>query len=359
MPTLPSAPADPAETAVLPKAAHAVVDSHVHALPAALLQELCARPSGINGVTAIKVDGGWQVTLPGSTLSKLVRPLMAAAQRRAERARDLELTGQIISPWLDAQPTAGMSHPQARDWAHRLNSALGEEAGTEPGSAVLATIPVTPSIDEDVQRAIEAEGLAGVVMSTNPAGAADLADPLLEPLWEAAAGLGAPVVLHPPTDGPARALPDSAEFGNTLCRLVDTTFAVTKLLLSGVLDRHPRLKLVIVHGGGFLPYQAMRVDGGHRADALAHYEIERDRPSDYLRDLWFDTVALQPASIRFLVDAVGADRVLLGSDYPFPLGDATPVETVRRAGLGDLETAAVLGGNAHDLFHLTDGIAHV
>jgi aminocarboxymuconate-semialdehyde decarboxylase len=191
--------------------------------------------------------------------------------------------------------------------------------------------------------------MAGLVLSTNPPGVADLADPVLEPLWEAAAGLGVPVVLHPPTDGPARVLPGSDEFGNTYCRLVDSTLAVTKLLLSGVLDRHPRLRLVTVHGGGFLPYQSMRLDGGHRADALSGYRIERERPSDYLRDLFFDTVALRPEAVRFLTEVAGQDHVLLGSDYPFPLGDRDPAGTVRSAGLG-AATAAVLGGNASQLF---------
>jgi aminocarboxymuconate-semialdehyde decarboxylase len=105
-----------------------------------------------------------------------------------------------------------------------------------------------------------------------------------------------------------------------------------------------------VHGGGFLPYQSTRLDGGHRADALSGYRIARDRPSDYLTDLFFDTVALRPESVRFLADVAGADNVLLGSDYPFPLGDPDPAGTVRSAGLGGAATAAVLGGNASRLF---------
>ena len=156
------------------------------------------------------------------------------------------------------------------------------------------------------------------MLSTNPYGAADLADPVLEPLWETAAGLGIPVLLHPPADGPSRLLPGSDEFGNTLCRLVDSTFAVAKLLLAGVLDRHPGLRLIAVHGGGFLPYQSMRLDGGHRADALAHYAIERDRPSDYLADLYFDTVALKSASIRLLTESVGPAACCLAATTRSP-----------------------------------------
>jgi aminocarboxymuconate-semialdehyde decarboxylase len=94
----------------------------------------------------------------------------------------------------------------------------------------------------------------------------------------------------------------------------------------------------------------MRLDGGHRADALSDYRIARDRPSDYLTDVFFDTVALRPESVRFLADVAGADHVLLGSDYPFPLGDPDPAGTVRSAGLGGAAAAAVLGGNASRLF---------
>ena len=330
-----------------------VIDIHAHALPAALLDEVTARE--VDGVSAARADGGWLVSLPGSPAPRLVRPLMADAGRRAAWAADRGLTTQVVSPWLDAQPTAAMPEAAARDWARRLNAALteqeqGQGQGQDTGHAVLATVALTSQAGSDLRQAVEEDGLAGLVLSTNPAGVTDLADPALEDLWETAAGLGVPVVLHPPADGPARALPDSAEFGNTFCRLVDTTFAVTKLLLSGVLDRHPALRLVVVHGGGFLPYQSMRLDGGHRADALSGYRIERDRPSDYLQDLYFDTVALRSASIRFLAGVAGAGHVLLGSDYPFPLGDPDPAGTVRAAGLRPADTASVLGANARRLF---------
>lgn len=322
-----------------------VIDTHVHALPASLLDDITSRE--VDGFSASPADGGWRVSAPGWPQPRLVRPLMVNADRRAAWAGTQGLTAQIVSPWLDAQPGGAMPAPAARDWAQRLNTALAEQ---EPANAVLATVALTSHAARDLQDAVDRDGMAGLILSTNPPGVTDLADPVLDALWETAAGLGVPVVLHPPSDGPARALPGSAEFGNTFCRLVDTTFAVTKLLLSGVLDRHPGLRLVVVHGGGFLPYQSMRLDGGHRADALSHYAIERDTPSDYVADLFFDTVAMNPAAIRFLADSAGAGHVLLGSDYPFPLGDRAPVASVRAAGLDPAATAAVLGGNAARLF---------
>lgn len=330
-----------------PHHAEPVIDVHVHALPASLVAAIAGRE--VSGFSASAVDGGWQVTIPGAAAPRMLRAPMIAAERRAQWADQQGLTRQVVSPWLDAQPPAALREAPARDWAFRLNETLTEQEQPR-GNPVLATVAVTQHAPRDLRRAVEADGMAGLILSTSPPGAADLADPALEELWETAAGLGVPVMLHPPSDGPARSLSDSAEFGNTFCRLVDTTFAVTKLLLSGVLDRHPALRLVVVHGGGFLPYQSMRLDGGHRADALSGYRIKRARPSDYLSDLYFDTVALRPESVRFLAGAVGAGRVLLGSDYPFPLGDRAPVATVRSAGLGRDATAAVLGANAAELF---------
>lgn len=344
-----ASPADGADSAA------PVIDAHVHALPAGLLRQIAGRE--VDGFSAARTDEGWRVTLPGGQSPRSVRNPMTDEDRRADWAARHGLTGQVVSPWLDAQPVAGMPDTEARDWARRLNAALAEQE-TAAGNAVLATVAVTGHAAGDLRQAVEADGMAGLVLSTNPAGAAGLADPGLEELWETAAGLGVPVVLHPPTDGPARALPGSAEFGNTFCRLIDTTFAVTKLLLSGVLDRHPALRLVVVHGGGFLPYQSRRLDGGHRADALSGYAIERDRPSDYLPDLFYDTVALRPESIMFLAATAGTDRVLLGSDYPFPLGDPDPAGAVRSAGLGDAATTAMLGGSAARLFPAAARSAH-
>jgi aminocarboxymuconate-semialdehyde decarboxylase len=331
-----------------------VIDTHVHALPSALLDQITDHE--VDGLTAVRADGGWLVTIPGSPEPKLVRPLMVNVGRRAEWAARAGLDSQVVSPWLDAQPTGAMTDRAARDWARRLNAALCEQ---EPGHAVLATVAVTPAAAADLRAAVDEDGMAGLILSTNPPGVTSLADPALEDLWETAAGLEVPVVLHPPTDGPSRELPGAGEFGNTFCRLIDSTLAVTSLLLSGVLDRHPRLRLVVVHGGGFLPYQSLRLDGGHRADALSAHVIERDRPSDYLPDLFFDTVAMRADSIRFLAEVAGPGQVLLGSDYPFPLGDPDPPGTVRAAGLAPAATASVLGGTAARLFPTAIGSLHV
>lgn len=318
-----------------------VLDAHAHAVPEPLLRDL-TRGGGIDGVTAREVEQGWVVELPGAE-PKLVRPPMYRADLRAGYRERTGIDGQLLSPWLDLQPTAAMPADAARSWSRRVDEALLAEAGDGPGALATVALDDAERAGKDLEVAV-GDGMAGLVLSTDPVHCENLADRRLDPLWAVAEGLGVPVQLHPSAAGPARALPDSAEFGNAYCRLVDTTFALARLLLGGVLDRFPRLRLITVHGGGFLPYQAARLDGAHRADALAGHVIGRDRPSDYLRDLYYDTVAMTPEAIGFLAAAVGPERVLLGSDHPFPLGDPQPVTTVREAGLGPAGTAAVLGG---------------
>jgi aminocarboxymuconate-semialdehyde decarboxylase len=321
-----------------------VLDAHAHAVPLSLLQTVAQR-SDVDGFTAREVEQGWAVTLPGAG-ERVVRPPMFRSELRAAYRGKNGIDGQLLSLWLDMQPTPAMPAAAARSWAARVNDALLAEAG-DGGPGALATVALDDPerTAKDLEIAVVDNGMAGLVLSTDPAHCTNLADRRLDPLWAAAEGLGVPVMLHPSATGPARALPDSTEYANAYCRLVDTTFAVARLILSGTLDRYPALRLITVHGGGFLPYQIGRLDGAHRADALAPHVVERGRPSAYFADLYYDTVAMTPEAIRFLVDAVGSERVLLGTDYPFPLGDPHPVTTVESAQLGPDATTAVLGGN--------------
>jgi len=328
-----------------------VVDCHAHTVPEDLLEEISKRADGIQGFTVRRTDGAWLVEPPGGAAPLQVNAKMVDAELRQKWCADQDVSIQVMSPWMDIQPTDEMSPTEARDWARRLNAAmlaLADEG--PPKQPVLATVathaPETAA--EDLREAVLEDGMNGLLLNTDPPGQPDLAAPDLEPVWAAAEDLGVPVMLHPPTDGPSSRLPGIDGFGNVFGRLIDTTLAASRLILSGVLDRHPRLALVLVHGGGFLPFQSQRFDGGYRLPPLAASELERETPSAYLQDLYFDTVALSPASIRFLSDVVGSTRILFGSDYPFTLGGPTPVRAVHDADLDDVD--AVLGGNARSLF---------
>jgi aminocarboxymuconate-semialdehyde decarboxylase len=329
--------------------AGAAIDVHAHVVPASLLAGLAARD--VHGFSAERTDQGWVVTVPGSGPTRPIGARMSEPGPRRDWMARTGVTEQVLSPWMDVQ-SGELAPAAARDWALRLNDAMAETAAELGGrTRALASVPThdgetAAAALEEVRSRPE---MAGVLLTTSPAGLA-LHDPGFEPFWAAAERGGVPVVLHPPTCGPSGALPTLGGLGNVHGRLIDNTIAVTELILHGLLDRYPRLTLVLVHGGGFLPYQAARVDGGHRTRESFAGELARERPSDYLRDLYYDTAALSGPAIAFLTRLVGADRVLLGSDYPFALSDPQPARTVLGAGLAPDETAAVLRGNADTIF---------
>ncbi len=134
---------------------------------------------------------------------------------------------------------------------------------------------------------------------------------------------------------------------NTVGQPVENAVALSHLIFSGVLDRHPTLHVIAAHGGGYLPTYLGRSD--HAWQVRPDARECANPPSSYLRRLWFDSLVHSPDALRALVDAVGADRVLVGSDYPFDMGVADPVERVHAAELGAAATELVLGGNAASL----------
>ncbi len=314
---------------------HAAVDVHAHGIPRTVLDEIRRNGARYGGMEVAEGEQGPVVSLPGG---KKLRPLAAKMLDFTERVRWLDehgLRGQVVSPWLDMQgheltPQAGA------DWAKVLNDALAEACSGSGGRLVaLGTVPFgDPAASvRELRRLVRELRLPGAMISTNP-GATNLWDPALDELWSAAEDLQAAIVLHPPTFGPASGIPDSAEFGNLWHRLIDTTLVASRLILNGVLDRHPRLRLVLVHGGGFLPFQSGRFDRSYAIGSHPAASMAKGAPGDYLRSFYYDTCVMTPPAIRLLCQVAGPERVVLGSDYPFPIGDPDPVRSVAAANLG-------------------------
>jgi aminocarboxymuconate-semialdehyde decarboxylase len=298
-----------------------VIDVHAHIVPESLLTESSFR----------RTDNGWVFAAPGVGDTRPIGPRMTNVDLRRSWQAETGITRQILSPWLDAQTGN-------RDWMSRVNDAMCESAAAL-GTVALASVDTT-DLDRaasDLADAMKLPEFAGLMLST------DLALQEFDPLWTVAAEQQIPVMLHPSTCGPYGAL------GNVHGRLIDNTLALSNLILHGVLDRFPGLRLIAVHGGGFLPYQAHRLDGGYRTGETHHGELER-MPSAYLQDLYFDTVALSSQAIQFLTEVTAPDHVLLGSDYPFPIGDPQPARTVLAATIPWTTTLSVLNGAANTLF---------
>ncbi|MFG3013956.1 amidohydrolase family protein [Streptomyces cinerochromogenes] len=191
-----------------------------------------------------------------------------------------------------------------------------------------------------------AQGLLGVEISSHAPGR-DLSDPAYEPFWTRAEETGAIVFMHPFGCTLDERL-DQWYLSNTVGQPVENAVALSHLIFSGVLDRHPGLKLIAAHGGGYLPTHIGRSDHAWstRSDAGAACAHP---PSSYLKRLYFDSLVHDPHVLRELVRAAGAERVLLGSDFPFDMGTEDPVGALRAAGLPDADFHAVRGGNASAL----------
>ncbi|QUW83962.1 amidohydrolase [Streptomyces mirabilis] len=192
------------------------------------------------------------------------------------------------------------------------------------------------------------QGLRGVEISSHAPGR-ELSDPAYEPFWSRAEETGSLLFLHPfgcTLDGRL----DQWYLSNTVGQPTENAVALSHLIFSGVLDRHPSLKLVAAHGGGYLPTHIGRSDHAWRARPDARGCVRE--PSSYLKQLYFDSLVHDPQVLRELLRAVGRERVLLGSDFPFDMGTDDPLGALRAADLPDTDFHSVRGGNAAALLNL-------
>jgi aminocarboxymuconate-semialdehyde decarboxylase len=199
---------------------------------------------------------------------------------------------------------------------------------------------------ELLEHAVVECGLLGVEMSSfapGPDHSVELSDARLEPFWTRAEELGAIVFLHPFGCSLDERL-DKYYLSNTVGQPVENAVALSHLIFSGVLDRHPTLTLIAAHGGGYLPTFLGRSDHAWQVRPEAH-DCAR-LPSSYLSSLYFDSLVHTDEALRALVAAAGPERVLMGSDYPFDMGVADPVERVRSADLSETDAFAIESGNA-------------
>src|SRR5690606_17804127 len=191
-------------------------------------------------------------------------------------------------------------------------------------------------------------GLRGVEISTR-ADDMELADPALEPFWAAASELEAIVFIHPMgcTLGERLA---SYYLSNVIGNPAETTVALVHLIFAGILDRHPGVRIVAAHGGGFLPFYSGRFDHAYEVRPETH--TTPAPPSRYLQRIWFDSLVYTPLGLRHLVENVGAGQVVLGTDYPFDMGVTDPLDRLAAAGLSEEDVRAIRGRNAARLLGL-------
>ncbi|HCB05110.1 MAG TPA: amidohydrolase family protein [Nocardioides sp.] len=324
-------------------AGHRAIDVHGHCVPRSFLEDVAG--SAPRGVAVASSDDGYVVTLPRGLVLRPVRGAMIDGPLRGAWMDAQGVGHQVVAPWLDVQGQELAAADGAR-WVTLLNDHLAAAVAADARLSAHATLhlrdPEAAAVE--LRRAIGELGMRGVMLPcTLPDGR--LADRGFDALWSVAVELDVPVILHATTRSPAAALlAEYPSLRGLFARHVETSLVTAELIVTGVLDRFPGLKLVNVHGGGLLPYQTGRFDNDLGDGA-------RRLPSEVLRTMYFDSVLLTAPALRYLVDVMGADRVLLGSDY-----GATPTE---RAGvsilspvrdLDDAAAEAVARGNAMRLF---------
>ena len=196
---------------------------------------------------------------------------------------------------------------------------------------------------EQLRKATAEYGLRGVEISTR-IGDVDLADPAFEGFWQTAEELGSLVFIHPLGCSMGERLAPHY-LSNIVGQPAETTVALSHLVFGGVLDRYPALKICAAHGGGYFPLYISRADHAYEVRPESHRIAER--PSAYLRRLWYDSLVYTPEALGHLVDQVGADRIVIGTDYPFDMGmyePHVPIDAV--PDLSDADRDAIRGGNA-------------
>ncbi|MBI3076216.1 MAG: amidohydrolase family protein [Deltaproteobacteria bacterium] len=328
-----------------------LIDVHGHFVPPAVLAAVEADPERY-GISLERDEQGPRLRIGGEPPTRPLLPALRELEQRQQRLEAQGIRHQVLFTWLDI---AGYSLPaeQGARWSRLQNESLAASLREHRDPARfsgLATVPLQDGARaaNELEYAVSRLGMKGAVIASNIHGRT-LDDPGLEPFWQQAEALGAPVLIHPvyvAGQERMRAYFLSNLVGNPL----DTTLAAACLMFGGVIDRHPELQVILVHGGGCLPYVIGRLHWGYQVSAEAR-RIARKMPEEYLHWFHYDTLVYKVSLLRYLLQEVGAGRVLMGSDYPFDIGDPEPAKIVRAAGLPPAETDRVLGGNARALFH--------
>jgi len=224
------------------------------------------------------------------------------------------------------------------------NDQIAKAVAANPERLIgLATLPMqAPAMAAyELRRAVRSLGLRGAQIGTNINGR-NLDDPTFEPLWAAANELRAFLLVHPTQVAGAERL-GAYYLVNLIGNPLDTTIAAACLVFGGVIERYPGIKFLMVHGGGFVPYQAGRFRHGWHARPEPQAALKAP-PDASLDRLYFDTIVHGQSALEFLVSSAGAPRVLLGSDYPFDMGTLDCVRQVRALTLAEPDKATILGG---------------
>ena len=325
------------------------VDVHAHCIPEVVMETLEKQGERF-GVEIVGDPDRRQAVVAGRVTTS---PLRGDLVDLSHRLATMDQTGvdmQMISSWIDLTAYA-LEPAEGSRFSRMYNEGLAGVVAENPDRFLaLCTVPLQAPVAAaaELRFAVGELGMAGVEIAATVDGA-ELDDRDLDPFWEAASELRCLVLIHPYNPLAGRNV-KRYFLDNAVGRPAETSIGVAHMVMGGVFERYPDLQVCVVHGGGFLPYQAGRLDRAYHAKpGLAAVNLTRP-PSDWLKNLYYDTVTHSPEVLAFLVEFAGIEHILLGTDFPFEMGDDDPVATVQAIpGLTDSDRHSVLDGNVQRL----------
>lgn len=320
-------------------------DIHAHYIPAESLP-IASEIGQSEGLKFAKNERGREVvTRDGKPYLNQPKAEFSDLELRLSIMDSQSIDMQLLSP-ASSYFFYWMAFQASLEYAQWLNERLADAVAKYPKRFVaLGSIPLQEPAKavRELERAVAKLGLRGVEIASNIAGHY-LDDPGFTPFWEAAQALDILIFVHPNQVVGAERMKEY-NLANLIGNPTDTSLTAAKLIFAGVLEQFPKLKILLAHGGGFLPYTWGRLERGFRIQDSATSKIPKT-PSEYLKLLYFDTVTHSGMALEYLVANFGADKVLLGSDYPYDMGDPQPVESLHQTAIPEPECKLISSANA-------------
>ena len=322
-----------------------IIDAHAHLVPPALLTELQDRATDFPSVEITPKGPSVAFAFNGKAQTRPVAPFLTDVQKRLDWMDKTGIERQVVAGWLDMFGN-DMPAEEGAEWARTINRHLKQaekdSGGRFIGQAVLPT--QDGALAAEVLREAWDMGFRGAMIGTQPDnGGGVLDDEGLDPFWAAADELGAVIAIHPVFD----AGDDRVKFKgmeNAVGRITDSLIAISRIIYSGHVEKYANAKIMVGIGGAALPYVVGRLARNHSL-----HPDEMGDPTKALSLLYYDTLLHDPAALRLLIEKVGTERLMLGSDMPFPIGDPDPRAILEGAGLSPEARAQVEGGLAEKL----------
>ncbi len=328
-----------------------VIDVHAHLVPPDAINTLADRGRDF-GIDLIETEPGCHCCRFESGMQ--IRPFFDSLTDAEQRLGEMDRQGvdrEVLSIWTDIFGYDLPADKGAR-WHMMLNDSLSQLCAVHASRfswLASGAMQDAASAARELERSVKA-GAVGAIVATHVDGK-NLGECPLDEYWATSVELGLPVFLHPAQPvAPARA--ERFALNQIVAYTNDTTLTVGSLISTGVMDRFPGLEFILSHGGGSVPFLIGRFDRMHRAaDPKVTGNVAEQPPSQYLNRFHYDTILHHGPALNYLRDLVGIDRLLLGTDLPFPPGDPDPLTTLQDAGFSAPEINKIVDTNPNGLFH--------